>query len=314
MIRKYILTTLVIFSVTVRLSAQKPKEIIHYNLFFAPDLSNRLNPKLYNKAVNDADIVQGIMEKIWPEILRFKRNDGQLDHYSVDFINKGLIGMYQVNTDVLTIDFQKFDRQNDRINYIMSRNGVSHTLPGDTRNFIAEYRKFNNKASLSNNGADIWTYFQSGIDSRIILPDIRNGKVTHRFRNIMVLLTDGYIEAGIFNKGYDLSSTKVASFRKAFLKSKESNMASFLAKNQMFKINPVQNSYLKNLEIIVLEMFDRSLSKTGAATQHPTDMEIMKLIWSDWLKNSGVKRFELKAAASNKSEATKYILDFVKSN
>ena len=308
--KKYFLISVLICSACTYVAAQKIKEATDYNIVFAPDLSNRLNPKFYPKAVNDVDIVQGVLKKVWPEILKFKRTDGQLDHYSVDFINRGLIGLYKINTEVLTIDFQQFEKQVDRINYIMAR--VPRSLPKDIYNFTAEYKKFNDKAAISNNGADIWTYFQSGIDDRIILPDLAVGKITHKFRNIMVLMTDGYIEAGIYNKGYDLSAKKIEDFRNAFLKSKDGDMASFLSKNNKYKIKPAKNPYLKNLEVIVIEMYDRSLSKTGAATQHPTDMEIMRLIWTDWMKNSGVKRFELKPAASNQAEAVKYILDFIK--
>lgn len=308
---KKVIFAAVIILATTNLFAQKPKEVIHYNIVFAPDLSNRLNPVTYPKAVNDADIVDSVLKNIWP-ILRWKRDRDQLDHYHVDFINKGLIGLYKINTEVLDIDFQKFIRQSDRVNYALARNNVSKTLAKDVSAFSAEYRKFNSKAAKSNNGADIWSYFQSGIDDRVVFPSVVKGKVTHRFRNIIILFTDGYIEAGIFNKGFDLGSTKIASFRKAFLKSKEQSMEMFLAKNRNYKINPVQNPYLKNIEVIVMEMYDRSLSKTGAATTHPTDMEIMKVIWSDWLKSSGIPRFELKVAASSKDEAKKYILNFIK--
>lgn len=297
----------------LKVFAQKQKQIIHYNVVFAPDLSNRLNQKLYPKAVNDAEIIDGILEKVWPDLLKLKRIDGQQDVYRVDFINKGLIGLYKINTNTLTIDFRRFgSRQIDRINYILSRNHVSRTFAEDRRTLINEYRKFNTRAAISNNGADIWTYFQSGIDSRIVLPDAAIGKVTHKFRNIMILFTDGYIEAGIYNKGYDLSAAKVAGFRTAFLKSKESSMEVFLKMNPKFKINPTTNPFLKDLDVIVLEMYDRSLSKTGAATKHPTDMEIMKVIWTDWFKSSGVKRFELKSTASNTTEAVQYIMDFIK--
>lgn len=307
--KKSLITT-VLLLVATGLFAQKSREIVHYNVVFAPDLSNRLNSSLYPKAVNDADIVDGVLKNIWP-ILRVKRSEGQLDHYSVDFINKGLISMYKINPELLNIDFQRFDRQNDRINYVMSR-GVSRTLPKDVSTFMLEYRKFNSKAAKSNNGADIWSYFQSGINERVVLPNLTKGKVTHKFRNIMIMLTDGYIEAGIYNKGYDLSASKVADFRKAFLKSKEPSMEVFLSKHSHFKITAAKNPFLKNLEVLVVEMYDRSLSKAGAATSHPTDMEIMKVIWTDWLRSSGVKRFELKAAASSQAEAVKYIMNFIK--
>lgn len=301
--------TFTLFLLTIQLFAQKSKEIVHYNVVFAPDLSNRLNPSLYPKAVDDANIIEGVLNNIW-EILRLKRSEGQQDHYSVDFINKKLISLYNVNPESLEIDFQRFGKQNDRINYVKAR-GVPRTLKTDVSAFMLEYRKLSSKAAKSNNGADIWSYFQSGIDERIVLPHQLKGKVNHKFRNIMIMPTDGYIEAGIYNKGYDLSASKVSDFRKAFLKSKESSMEVFLSKNNRFKIAAAKNPYLRNLEIIVIEMYDRSLSRTGAATSHPTDMEIMKVIWSDWLRSSGVKRFELKSTASTKAEAVKYIMNFI---
>jgi hypothetical protein len=310
--KKHIFLSFLIFFVCIKLFAQKQKEIIHYNIVFVPDLSNRLDKGMYPKAVNDVDLVEGVLKKIWPDILRLKRDQGQKDHYRIDFLNKGLIGIYNINTNVLNIDFQIFDKQINRINYIMSRNSVTNSLPKDINNFIYEYRKFNNKAAKSNNGADIWTYFQSGIDNRVVLPEIKEGLITHKFRNILVLMTDGYIEAGIYNNGYDLSASKISDFRKAFLKSNEKSMQSFLSKNTKFKIRPANNSFLNNLEVIVIEMYDRSLSKTGAATKHPTDMEIMKTIWTDWLEKSGVKRFELKPISINRVEGVKYVLDFIK--
>ncbi|RZK10220.1 MAG: hypothetical protein EOO43_20495, partial [Flavobacterium sp.] len=116
--KKFLITALLLL-VATGLFAQKSKEIFHYNVVFAPDLSNRLNSSLYPKAVNDADIVQGVLQNIWPDLLKQRRSEGQLDHYSVDFINKGLVNIYKVNPELLNIDFQRFERQNDRINYVM---------------------------------------------------------------------------------------------------------------------------------------------------------------------------------------------------
>jgi hypothetical protein len=295
---------------TISAFGQKKYQVTNYNIIFSPDLSNRLNSKLYPRAISDPDIVSGVLKRIDPDILRLGRLTQQLDHYSVDFINKGLVGIYKVNTDLLHLDFERFTHHQDaRIKYV--KGTQYHNLNADIRKFMSEYTNFNNKASISNNGADIWTYFNSGIDDRIVKRPIVKGNTTNNFRNILVMMTDGYIEAGIYNKGYDLNMSKVNNFRNAFLKSKGTDLALFLVKNPHFKINSVKNPYLSNLEVIVLEMYDRSLSKAGAATKHPTDMEIMKVIWKDWLKSSGVKRFELKPTANNQEEAVKYVMDFI---
>ncbi|SDK40209.1 hypothetical protein SAMN04487898_10884 [Pedobacter sp. ok626] len=308
MIQRYIL---VILLLSGNFAQAQRQQVTHYNIIFAPDLSNRLNTKLYPKPVSDAKIVSSVLSKIYPDILRIKRLDRQMDKFSVDFINRGLIGIYKINTEVLNIDFGPFqDRQLERIDYIMGRS--KRKLSSDVTLFNAEYARINAKASLANHGADIWTYFNSGIDGSIVKPAFKRGNSIQAYRNILILMTDGYIEAGIYGKGYDLSKQKVDAFRKAYLKSRASNLEHFLGLNPQFKINPVNNQYLKNLEVLVLEMYDRSLSKSGAATIHPTDMEIMKVIWSDWLRESGIKHFELKSIMANQTEIDHTTIGFIK--
>lgn len=288
----------------------------HFNILFAPDMSNRVDPMLYKRPLNDVDILSIITSDLYPPILRYKRADYQKDKLMVDFINKGLINQYSVNTDNLLIDFGRFTKQPDRINYILGKNGMQHTLGKDIGEMTVEFNRINNLAIQKNVGADIWSYLDQGIDERKVLsPEnaIKSGSNTYinTYRNILILPTDGYIEAGIFGKGFDLSQNTVNHFRDAFLASGESNMRGFLIKNKKFCIKPVDNKYLKNLEILVIELYDRSLTKMGVATVHPTDMEIIKLLWTDWLQQSNVKRFELHPYVSSRNEAEKVILNFL---
>lgn len=290
--------------------------IIHYNIVFAPDLSNRLNSKLYPRPLTDVEIFQTITENLYPTILRYRRSENQKDKLSIDFINKRLINQYNVNTEKLHIDFGQFKRQNDRIAYILGRNGVKKTLATDVQAMLSEYKRVNDIASVNNFGADIWTYLNEGVDEKLSLSaeaPIRFDGTTYinQYRNVLIIPTDGYIEAGIYNKGYDLSKVTIDKFRSAFKKSGESDITSFFNKHKEFRIKPVHNQYLKNVEILVLELYDRSLTRGGAATVHPTDMEIIKLLWSDWLNNSKVKRFELHPTMNTKDEASKVVLHFL---
>jgi len=288
----------------------------HFNILFAPDMSNRVDPMLYKRPLNDVDILSIITSDLYPSILRYKRADYQKDKLMVDFINKGLINQYSVNTDNLLIDFGRFAKQQDRINYILGRNGVQRTLGKDISEMTMEFNRVNNLAIQKNVGADIWSYLDESIDERKVLSlenAIKSGTDTYinTYRNILILPTDGYIEAGIFGKGFDLSQNAINHFRDAFLASGESNIQEFLIKHKKFCIKPVDNKYLKNLEILVMELYDRSLTKMGIATVHPTDMEIIKLLWTDWLQQSNVKRFELHPYATSKNEAEKIILNFI---
>ncbi|MBV7532851.1 hypothetical protein [Chitinophaga sp. sic0106] len=294
----------------------KQISVTHFNILFVPDMSNRVNPGLYQRPLADMDILSVITQNLYPTILRFKRAENQQDKLMIDFVNKGLINQYGVNTDKLLIDFSRFANQNDRINYIAEREGVNRTLRSDINEMSLEYSRINNLAIKQNTGADIWSYFHQGIDEKRVLPVSKpliymNNRYVNSYRNILILLTDGYIEAGIFNKGFDLSKKSIDMFRKAFLQSGESDMGLFLQRNKQFQIKPVNNQLLQNLEVLVMELYDRSLSPAGVATIHPTDMEIIRLFWTNWLQNSKVKRFELHSYATSKDEAEKTVLHFL---
>ncbi|WP_345953022.1 hypothetical protein [Mucilaginibacter sp. PAMB04168] len=290
--------------------------ITHYNLTFAADLSNRVNPSLYRRPLNDVDLLKTVAGNLYPSILRSHRSENQKDKLRIDFINKGLINQYRVNMDKLRIDFGVFPNQHGRIDYIMDRNHVKQTLKKDIASMVSEFNRINTLAARENFGADIWTYLNEGLISATVLPNEKpivdeGNTYVNAYRNVLILTTDGYIEAGIYNKGFDLSKMTINRFRDAFLASGENDMQSFFRKNKQFRIKPVQNEKLKNLEILVMELYDRSRSKVGAATIHPTDMEIIKLFWTDWLRESKVARFELRPFANSKEEAEKIILDFL---
>jgi hypothetical protein len=290
--------------------------VSHFNITFAPDLSNRVNPGLYKRPLNDVDILKIITGDLYPSVLRYRRLENQKDKLLVDFVNKGLVSEYKVNTEKLLIDFARFANQGERMAYIKKRDGVKQWLDLDKEKMVAEFGRINSVAVKQNFGADIWTYFNEGIDDKRVLPDEKpsvNGSniVVNTYRDILILTTDGYIEAGIYGKGFDLSKSTIEVFRNAFLASGDKDIRHFFKKHNEFRIKQVNNEYLRNLEVLVMELYDRSKSKGGGATVQPTDMEIMKLYWTDWLQQSKVKRFELHPYANSRDEAEKIILNFL---
>lgn len=281
----------------------------HYNITVSVDLSNRLNQKLYPKAVSDTEIVHMVAENMFPKILNHRRTMNQLDLFTIGFINKKQINAYNVNTERMSIDFSKFKTQSQRIDYI--RNSYQN----EKKIFIKEFNKLYDNAVQKPYGSDIWTYFQQGIDDFVVKKEVNSTKtgnriLTNKYRNILILLTDGYIETIFNNKEYDLTAGEIVEFRKKYLQSGEKSLESFLQKNPDFKIRPVTNPLLEDLEILVLELYDRTDTNAGASV-HPTDLEIMKVIWTDWLKCSKVKKWELYPKSSNKVETEKIILRFL---
>ncbi|MBS9525849.1 hypothetical protein KI659_17645 [Litoribacter alkaliphilus] len=293
----------------------------HYNIIIAPDLSNRVDFSIRQKPLKDLQIAEVVLKNLYPKILNSaNRSESQKDRVRFDFINKNLITKYGVETNKLELNFGEFKNQGKRMDYIKGR--AERSLQEDREKFMAEYEKIHSTAEKNNFGADIWTYLK-GLDNSSI---ITSGEVNshnnieyhHNYKNVMFLLTDGYIEAGLFgqqgckegNQCYYLSSNRIKEFRNAFKRSGESDLKQFFEKNG-YGIVPVDNPILENVEILALEFNDRSLDHAGNATVYPTDYEILELFWTDWMEKSGVKRFKMKRTLTSEMDAEQEILGFM---
>jgi hypothetical protein len=301
------------------INVTSPKTTYHYNIIITPDLSNRL---LINRPVTDSDLVATILNNIYPRIITKGKSMNQYDIFSTSIISNNFINKFNVDVEKLTIDFARFKKeQKRRIQYI---NGVNtnENLATDKAVFLKEYNRISNSAANSTAGADLWNYFNENIDGTLIKKDPPrtsfNGKeYPSEYRNIMILFTDGYIEASMFGKSackgnqcHYLSSELIKSFRAAYKKSGITDLKVFYKKNN-YGIKPLENSNLNDLEVLVMQMEDRSLNAVGNTTVFPTDRQIIELFWADWLTKSGVKRFKLTPAYSSKAQAEKVILDFI---
>lgn len=297
-------------------------DIIHFNIAIVPDLSNRLNQALYPKPVSDYAIARSVIMNLYPKIMTYRRSENQADKVVVGFINKSVVTEYGINTGALRIDFSRFDNQLNRIHYVKGRS--ERTFARDTSKFLSEFKRITSLATSTSSGADVWSFLKNGVDDILIKNaekiTLYNKKLyRNRFRNIIILLTDGYIEAGLYGKGgcsdeanqcYYLSQRRVDEFRKAFKRSGESDMRSFFDRNN-YGLIPVNNGNLGNVEILALEFYDRSLTASGTPTVYPSDYDILKLFWEDWFQRSGVKRYEVRQIATSKQDAEEAILRFL---
>lgn len=303
-------------------NTQDTTEIVHYNINIVPDLSNRLSQTIYPKPLADHSIAKVVLENLYPRILTHRRSENQKDKLSVAFINKAAITNFAVQPSLLRIDLSRFDNQLKRIDYIKGR--ANETFQQDTARFISEFKRITSVASSKPVGADIWSFLRSGIDDILVnknkdILSFQKQVYRNSFRNILILLTDGYIEAGIYgntgcsdqqNQCYFLSKRRVDEFRRAFKASGESNMHAFF-KEHNYGIVKVDNPNLAHVEVLALEFYDRSLTASGTPTVYPSDWEILKLFWSDWLEKSGVKRYEIRPIATSQQEVEEAILKFI---
>jgi hypothetical protein len=284
----------------------KKKRVVsieHFNICLVPDLSNRVNNALYPKPVDDTKLVNAIIDDIYPNILKNRVEVNQPDKIMMKFTSPKIINYYGINNTLLKFDFERFgNSQINRITYLVDRDKKG-LFKKDKNAFKSEFASALMKARKRTCGADIWSFFNNDLNRTDIKTETdtiedRKYIYNHKYNNIVVLFTDGYIEAGLYGKDngrgnikYHLSSNTIKEFRNAFKLSGAVDLNTFFKKNN-YGLVPLKNPVLNNLNVLAVEFYDRSLTEYGNASVHPTDGEILSLFWNDWMKKSGVKRFK----------------------
>lgn len=124
-------------------------------------------------------------------------------------------------------------------------------------------------------GSDIWRFFKN---------DVHDYCIKDNHRNILVILTDGYI----FHKDSKrVEKNKSTYITPEFIKKKKltsSNYKTLIKKNDLGFIKATDD--LKDLEIIVLGI--------NPSKNNPYEEEVIKEYWGNWFKAMNVKKFYLK--------------------
>lgn len=326
------LTTGTLIALISGIEIEKPihsiKKQEHFNMIIVPDLSNRIDTVNKPKPVGDLEIIGGVLDDIYPEFLCENRiNAHQQDRFILEFTNQKLITDHNINTDLLSIDISKFKNQIDRIEYLTGKSNLNN-INRDIEKLKTEVDNTYDKARADMGGADIPSFLEKLNTSQIKKKGCLKNKKTHdgktivqEYRNVIILITDGYIEADKYAKNYsiqkvypNLSQNRIESFREDFNKRNDCRTVDVFFSEEGYGITPVQNELLKEVEILVLEIDDRSLNESGNSTKEISDYKIIKLFWEDWLTKSGVKRFELFTKASSKSEVQDHVNKFLQIN
>jgi hypothetical protein len=290
--------------------------ILHFNVIMAPDLSNRLTK--YKKPVTDNDIIDSVLELIYPRIVNYRRKMNQMDKYRLDVINQQHIVGYNINPNRFFIDLSRFKNQGDRIQYLAPFNTKSQ-FRQDKLNFKNEFNKLTRLINANTAGSDIWTYLNEGldnfkIDTNTTVSTFGKDAYRNEYKNLLLLFTDGYIESSnnfrVGKKSKILSQSMVDRFRDEYIRNGRGKDLKTYFEESGYGIIPLNNPILKYVDVLVLEMYDRSLGM-GGATKSPTDMEIMKVFWEDWLKKSGVPKVGLLPITPTAAATKERILYFM---
>ena len=161
----------------------------------------------------------------------------------------------------------------------LNKANVSNTLLEDIESkYKSEPLKLYQLAIKDNNyiGSDTWTFFKNRIDDYCI---------DDNYRNILVILTDGYIYyENSMMRDHNMSS---------FLTPKEIRKSNLNTADWMRKFKEGNYGFLKanedlsNLEVLVLGV--------NPNPGNPYEEDVIKAYWTKWLDEMNVKRYEVRS-------------------
>lgn len=254
------------------------------NISFLLDLSDRIDP---NKYPNDA------MEYYKRDAAYIKSVAEAMRHH----LNSKRIR--QIN-DKIQVFFEpepsdpEINEISEKLKFNFSRHNISKDL---LENFDENYNTYPtqiyNLAIEDNNyiGSDTWRFFKANIQDYCI---------EEGYRNVLVIMTDGYI----YHK-----DTKIKKDNKtSYLTPEYIRSVGLNSNNWMELYNEKQFGYIKldkdlsNLEVLVLGI--------NPDPKNDYEEEVIKKYWSDWFEEMNVKKYKI-MNADLPSNLDKIIKDFI---
>jgi hypothetical protein len=247
---------------------QKSKSDLNISILL--DLSDRINPEKYpNSAMEyylrDVNYIKSISEAFNLYLRRKKvreMNDKIQLFFEPEPSNQNINALsnslkYSVN------------RQNVSLELLDEIKNVYATKPLEIYNLAIEDGEYV--------GSDTWRFLKSKVNDYCI----ENG-----YRNILIILTDGYI----YHKDGLIEDENLTTFiTPQYLRRKNLNTKDWknIMDSKNFGFIPA-NSDLSDLEILVLGI--------NADNKNPFEEDVIMKYWSDWFDKMKVKRYEIKTA------------------
>ncbi|UOX34317.1 hypothetical protein LXD69_02085 [Flavobacterium sediminilitoris] len=256
----------------------------NYNISILIDLSDRIdtikhsNPTMeyYNR---DLGYIKSVSEAFSSHV-RNKRVNIMNDNIQVFF-----------NPNPLNAEINEISK---KLKIRVNKNNVSKEFINTINSiYVSETSKIYSLALNDSKyiGSDIWNFFQNNINDYCI-------EGSHR--NILVILTDGYIYYKDSNFKEDNQSTYLTP---ELIRTYSLNNKNWKESMEAKKIGYLKaNDDLSNLEILVLGI--------NPSIKNPYEGKVIKEFWSNWFKEMKVKRFEIKETALP-SNMDKVIKDFI---
>ncbi|PQJ33205.1 hypothetical protein BST92_10760 [Nonlabens arenilitoris] len=254
------------------------------NVSFLLDLSDRINPKKYPNPTMDF----------------YERDAAYIRSVSTAFYSHLRGKKVRLMNDKIQVFFDP-EPLNQRINKISSNLKFSFTRKTTTIEKIRDVRKVYDsmpveiyKLAIADDkyiGSDTWKFFKTKVKDYCIEKD---------HRNILVVLTDGYI--------YHKDTKFKEENKSTYLTPQTIRAAGLNSSKWEEKFNDHGYGFipaiegLDNLEVLVLGI--------NPDNKNPYEEDVIRKYWSEWFDAMGIKKYEIKTAGLP-ANMDKVIKDFI---
>ncbi|WP_157974410.1 hypothetical protein [Lewinella sp. IMCC34183] len=297
---------------------EEPKFSVHNNIVILPDLSNRTDQTLYPRNVTDEEII-GMVVDMFPDMTRYyHRRRSQRDKLTLQPINYNDVPNYTELEDALTFDLGVFENQGERASYLFDRS--DNNLSADIKKFKGTVPTFY-KGTENGYASDLYGFFRNRMKNQPLfqLTQARNNEaIVDDQRKVLILLTDGYMDLATDGpkscpdkQCRRLTQHVLKDFRRDCKCSQNPDSAAEFFASSGYGIPPVDPANLEGVEVLMLEVYDRSKTTSGRKTVYPTDFDVLELFWTDFFKKSGAKRFHMVETAVSEAAIRTEIQNFL---
>jgi len=235
------------------------------NISFLLDLSDRIDPKKYpGYYQRDIQYIKSV-EKAFLSNVKQKKIITLNDQMQVFFDPQPK--SFEINelSKQLKVSFDKFSSKKD----IDNVDKVFSEIP------VKIYQSAIKDGQYI--GSDIWRFFKTKVQDYCI---------KDKHRNILVILTDGYM----YHKDSKLIDKNKSSYiTPAFIQAKKltsANYKSIIQNNQLGFIPATNN--LQDLEVLILGV--------NPSKKNPYEEDVINQYWTDWFNAMNIKKFQIKTA------------------
>lgn len=246
------------------------------NLILVPDLSLRIADITNNPAQIENDIT--LLNSIWENFVsQVRLKIDSKDRLILDVTDAGQVGgSFRTLADSLIFDLSKHRNKSNRLYFNSVGNRFSRNIS-----------KLYSLASKNPLGADYHYYFEQRLPKWIKKPTLREN-----YRNILLIITDGYLEAQDSKQTGIWAYTGTFSER-TFISNQIRSGTPINDAIALSGLKPISNcaTHFPNLEVLVVEVNPRTRCSPQEKTDGGTvsDFIIMKYQWTEWFKRLGIK-------------------------